>query len=145
MSTVEQELTYLEREAQALKASFEQQASQIPVFTNEAEIATTPNLCHYVYPVPEAGQQADYEVYEYERIMVTYDTTSGIDTIATIEVDSDRDVPPKIRRINHAGGARWIISNSANLENGSDWKATNYKIVIHAIADGVIMAENITT
>ena len=59
MGTVEQELSYLEREAQALKTSFEQQSRQIPVFTKETEIATIPNLCRYQYRVPDMDQPVD--------------------------------------------------------------------------------------
>lgn len=148
MSSVEQELSYLEYEVRALKASFERQASSIPVFNSRAEIATIANLCKYNYYVPEYGEQLNYEVYDYERIQVTLNTDSGIDTIATLEVSSDTEQPPKVHRVNYRGGARWIVSNIAKLDynnSSNPWKPTNYKFVVHSMAEGTLTAENITT
>lgn len=149
MSSVEQELSYLEYETRALKASFERQAASIPVFNAEATIATIANLCHYRYYVPEYGEYLDYEVYDYERVQVTFNTASGIDTIATLEVDGDAERPPKIRRINYRGGARWIVSNMAKVDystgSSGQWKPTNYKFAIHSMADGIVEVENMTS
>lgn len=149
MKSIEQELSYLEYEAKAIKASFERQASTIPVFDNEASITTTPNLCKYRYYVPEFGEYVDYEVYDYERIEVTFSTSSGMDTIASIEVDSDSEYAPKIRRINYRGGAKWIVSSPARMEYAgnptSPWKPTTYRIAVHTMAEGTLNVGNIAS
>ncbi len=143
---VEQQLTALENEASALKATFERLSTSVPVYTKTATAQTSANLAHYHYYSTDWGETLDYDIYLSERLRVTLATDSGIDTIATIEVTcNNADSPaPSIRRVNYDGGARWIISNSAYFGNNG-WQPTIYHIAVHSMADGKLSVEGVAS
>lgn len=130
MATVESQLTTLETEAAALKAAFEQSATSLTVaFSGSITCATTANMDQY-------GNYAD------ETVQVTLATTTGANTLATIELETDSTYLPIIRRVPYSGGARWRVTiMPKNGYYASNWTATNFTFYVHAFVSGELSAE----
>lgn len=96
MNNTEKWLEKLEKEAKAMKAGFEQSATNIPIFKSSASIRST-----ITANVPG----------EIRRVRATFMTKNGADAVATVHVRHSSNSPlNRIRRDIYRGGARWIIS-----------------------------------
>lgn len=133
-----QKLQTIKRELQAQKIAYQREATQLRLHTRSLVFATKKNACRWddtVYP----DMSYDYE--DAERVVVTLDTPSGVNTLATLELDGDYDEMPVIRRVPYTGGARWTVTTSPSYNwNDHTWRATNYKFVVHSLVDGVLSA-----
>lgn len=125
----EQRLRELKRELQALKATFLASATQINLFTKTTSFDTKKNS------VTVSG--FTYE--DQERVVVTFTTTEGVNTLAKLEISGNYDLLPYVRRVPYANGARWVVSNAAKMPGGS-WTATHYDFTIQSLVNGTATA-----
>lgn len=139
---VEKEVKKLEDEMKALKATFEKMALQMPVFTNSVNFTTSANPMHIDY---SGGSTYDFD--GNERVVVTLSTNSGVNTLATLEIEMDGFTSDfKVKRVPYSGGARWIIYNSPNYgEVSGDYQRidTNYTFTVQSAVDGTLEAKMI--
>jgi len=138
----EAELKKLEDEITALKAAYEKQAIQMPVFTKSIYFTTSANPMHIDY--------GDGNVYDFdgnERVVVTFNTSRGSNTLATLEMTIDGfNSDLKVKRVPYSGGARWIVYNSPTYgEVGGNWQRinTNYNFTVQSAVDGTLSARMI--
>lgn len=135
--TVSQIIKNLRREYHALKQAFEANATQINLITRTTSFATKKNECYWDDP-----NAASYDYTGNERTIVTFDTTSGANTIAKLEISGDYVNLPEVRRMPYTGGARWVVS-TAPEHFGSDWEATHYQFTVQSLVDGSLSAKMI--
>lgn len=138
MATLSAEIARLRRECSALKQSFEVAGTTLPLTTESINFSTSENKCR------RSGGGLDYESAELERIVVTLTTTSGVNTIAKLEVACSGDTP-NVRRVPYSGGARWIVSGAPPLDNNSNWHSTAYTFVAQTLVAGTLTARMIWT
>ena len=137
MASIQEQIQKLQLEAAAIKASFEQSATQIPVHTKSLGFSTSRNKLTTHYP---GGSQ--YEDSGVERVVVTFASVNGADTIATLEVSTDNPNQLNIRRSIYSGGAQWVVSARPKSENNS-WSPTNYTFKVHSLIDGDLSAKDV--
>ena len=78
--------------------------------------------------------------------MVTFDTSRGSNTIATLEISVDNtSASPIVQRVNYSGGARWIVTGQPYIPSYPNWLPTTYTFTVHSMVDGIITAENMTS
>jgi len=138
MST-EEWIARLENESKALKVGFARNANSIPVITRTASFTTTVNNITTNYPgfpgSPIPGP---------ERVIVTFNTTTGNETIAVLEMDHDftGTLQPIIRMVPYANGAQWVVTNDADYLGGGSTRRVTYNFTVLSMVDGsVIVAE----
>lgn len=137
---MEAELKKLEEEIRAQKTAFEKMGLQMPVFTKSVNFSTLANPMRIDY-----GGGDVYEFDGNERVVVTYATSRGSNTLATLEMTIDGlTANLKVKRVPYAGGARWIIYNSPTY-GGADYKRipTNYVFTVQSAVDGSLSARMI--
>jgi hypothetical protein len=138
MRSIEAWLNKLENESKALKTAFVQSATSLRVFTDETNFTTAKNTITVV-----VGGQTYYHDNQ-ERVLVTFDTNNGADTLAKIELTCSQEYLPAVRRVPYSGGARFMITNVADQDASGNWRATTYRIVIQSFVEGKVRAENMT-
>lgn len=137
--TIEKEIAKLENEIEAQKSTFEKMATQMPVFTHAIEFATSSNDCTLQYDSTTTTYRGP------ERVVVTYDTGRGSNTLATLEVITDKARPEtRVTRVPYSGGARWIVidSNPSSTAQGA-WAPTVYNFAVQSAVDGTLSARMI--
>lgn len=135
---MEQELTRLEDEINAMKATFEKTALQMPVFTHSIEFKTSANKI----TMNQSGSTFDFD--GNERVQVTFDTARGSNTLAVLEMQSDGiKADLKVKRVPYTGGARWIVYDMPNYNSGGNRIDTNYTFTVQSAVDGVLGAKMI--
>ena len=140
---VEQQIEKLESEIKALKTGFEQTALTIPVVTKTTSITAAQNKLDVKYTY--GGTTYEYDENAAERLLVTFTTSRGSNTIAVLEVQADHtDASPVVQRIKYSGGAKWIITGQPHF-SGQTWQATSYTITVHSMVDGTLSVENMTS
>lgn len=139
IDNTERLLTELENESKALKATFQQAATSLPVFTNTITHATTQNQMTIV-----TSDGSTYYTNDPERLIVTFNTNSGANTVAKLEVHTDNPNLPIIRRILYSGGAQWSVA-AGSQSNGSTWQATNYTFTVQSLINGTLNAVDATS
>lgn len=140
----EQQTAKLENEIKALKVGFEQTALTMPIVTKTASIATTRNKLDIKYTDPY-GTTYEYDENGAERILVTFTTSRGSNTIACLEVNVDHaDASPVVQRIPYNGGAKWIITGQPYMIY-PNWYSTEYTITVHSMVDGSLTVENMSS
>lgn len=140
----EQQIARLENEIKALKAGFERSALTMPIYTKTTSISTTSNKLDIKY-TDEHGTTYEYDENGAERILVTFTTARGSNTIACLEVDvSNTDASPVVQRIDYPGGAKWIITGQPHMVY-PNWYSTDYTITVHSMVDGTLTAEEMTS
>lgn len=143
MNETEKLVKNIEDEISALKASFEQSATTMPIFTKSVDLVTTRNKVDYKFDYQ--GQTIEYDMNAVERVMVTFTTSRGSNTIAALEIDVDNlQASPEVRRVPFSGGARWIVMGQPHMEY-PNWLATVYRFTVHSMVDGVLTAENMSS
>lgn len=130
MSSVEQWLSRLEDEGKSLKQGFERSATSMELFTRTATHSTSRN------PITLTDQFGSYTHSDPERVIVTFNTNSGANTLAKLELSTNNPSMPVVRRLPFSGGARWSVT--ASTRDSSTWVPTNYSFTVHALIDGII-------
>lgn len=139
----EKQISNLETEIKAIKVGFERTALTMPIFTKSTSITTTQNKLEYDYTW--GGQQFKYGQFGVERLMVTFVSSRGSNTIASLEVKANNiEASPRIQRINYNGGARWVIVGQPNVVY-PNWYSTTYDIVVHSMVDGALTVEEMAS
>lgn len=124
MTTIESQLTTLENEAKALKATYAQSAVKLSVHQFSTSCAT-------------ANNNGDDE-----GVIVIFNTVNNANTLATLSVTTDSDYLPRIRRANYSGGAKWVVSiTPKNGYYSENWQATNLNFTVYSLIDGYLSAE----
>lgn len=136
MSSIEAQLTALENEARALKIASEQSATNLPVYTDELEFSTSRNELTTTY-----ASGSSYTEDGIERVLISFDTKNGANTIAALELETNSPHAPIIQRVTYSGGAQWLISAQPNIVDG-EWQPTVYKIQIVSLVTGSLRAED---
>lgn len=136
--SVENWLAKLETEAAAMKQGYQRPANTIPVLQNSLTHSTVKNTLIFYSP------SGDNVFNSPERIIVTFATTSGTKTLATLELTSNSSFKPKVRRIPYTGGARWIVTAPAKGQ-GTSWEATEYNFTVESMIDGTLSAVRATS
>lgn len=134
---VESELIKLENESKALKATFERAATTITLFTNGITHTTTQNQMTVV------TSGGTYYQNDPERVIVTFNTNTGANTIAKLEIATDNTDLPVVRRLPYSGGAQWSVC--AGTKNTSPWQPTNYTFTVQSLMDGALSAAEATS
>ena len=143
MNNTESELSKLEKEIDAMKTSFEQAASTMPIFTKTAYLTTTQNLLEYEYTYQ--GSDLKYTMNAPERVEVKFDTSRGSNTIATLEIEvNNTKASPVVQRVEYSGGAKWIVTGQPNMVY-PNWYATEYTFTVHSMVDGILSVENMSS
>lgn len=134
---IEKELKKLEDEIIAQKAVYEKMATQMPVFTKSVNFTTKANPM-----VIDYGGGSTYSFDGNERVMVTFATSRGSNTIAALEMTLDGITADlKVKRIPYTGGARWIVYNMPNYDGGGNRIDTHYTFTVQSAIDGTLGAK----
>ncbi len=136
---IETELKKLEEEIAAQKAVYEKMATQMPVFTKSINFTTSGNRIKIVYP---GG--TEYETDGNERVVVTFATSRGSNTLAVLEMTTDglhSDL--KVRRVPYTGGARWVVYSMPNYDGNANRIDTHYTFTVQSAVDGTLGAKMI--
>lgn len=157
----EKEIKKLEEEIEALKASFEHNATSLNLEAVSATITTSPNsytvshnsqswdpirwqrLLNY----PAVGSATNVgPYYGLEEIRVTFSSSSGSNTLASLEMEclSTGGLNTiHTMRVNYDGGARWILDCRPNVRLVSgrgefEWSPTTLRITVRSIMPGTL-------
>ena len=131
----EVDIKKLEDELAAQKAIYEKMATQMPIFTKSVNFTTKAN------PMTLTSGGTSYNFDGNERVKVTFDTSRGSNTVATLEMTTDGlKADLKIKRVPYTGGARWIIYDMPNYDNGNRID-THYSFTVQSAIDGTLEAK----
>ena len=131
------ELKKLEDEIEAQKAAYEKMAIQMPIFTKSINFTTSVNSMNIRYP-----DGTNYSFEGNERVMVTFTTSRGSNTLATLEFTSDGiRADLKTKRVPYSGGARWIVYDIPNYDAGGNRIDTHYTFTVQSAVDGILGAK----
>lgn len=136
MSSVEKMIRDNNAEADALKVAFEMSAMNIPVKTKELTFNTSKNEVS----ISMSGQPT-YTYADYERTILTFNTDYGQNTLAQLELTTNGEYPPVVRRLAYSGGARWMIMGAPRFDGGGDWVATTFNFTVHSAIEGTLSAK----
>ena len=156
----EQQLTKLEEEVKAIKASFEQTASMMKVYTASTDFSTSPNIVSWngnghweplKYPWLDSlsgishDASGTYTGYGRERVLVTFDCDGRTNTFASLEIDlvDANGSAVWCKRVPYAGGAQWVVLFHANEERDGQgqwvaWKPTVLKLAVQSAIPGTL-------
>ena len=138
MSSVEKMVRDNNAEADALKVAFEMSAMNIPVKTRELAFNTSKNEVSISMP-----GQPTYTYADYERTILTFTTDRGQNTLAQLELTTNGEYPPVVRRLAYSGGARWMIMGAPRFDGGGNWVTTTFNFTVHSAIDGNLSAKMI--
>lgn len=130
----------LEAESKALKQVFDRSATSLPVFTKIATFNTTKNLITTVIPGYGPFTQEDQE-----RVVVTFNTTNGSNTIGKLEISTSNQYLPVKRLRIFSGGCQWVVTNSPNKDSSGNWLSTSYNFTVQSFVDGSITVTEATS
>lgn len=135
---IEKEIEKLEKEIAAQKTVFEKMALQMPIFTTSTEFTTLANPMTIDY-----GTGSPYTFDGNERVLVTFATSRGSNTLATLEMTSDGLMTSlKVKRIPYTGGARWVVYDMPNYVDGNRVD-THYTFTVQSAVEGIVGAKMI--
>lgn len=161
---VERQLKKMEEETRAIKASFEQAAAMMDVYSTSIQFSTSPNIIHwnghghfspdqYEYLAALRGGTSDLDGnhtgYGQERVVVTFDCDKGQNIFASLEIDliDSGSWAVWCRRITYAGGARWVVLFQVNsvTDHGTwvNWKPNVVRFTVESAAPGTLGAKMI--
>ena len=129
---LEKELSKIEKEIRDIKNAFEQTARQLPVFTYSVDYSSPNNHMKITY---QGGTSYEMDNLP-SRTVVTFDTATGSNTLATLEMQIQGEIVQMgmgnycARRVPYSGGARWIVYNSST--------PTNFTFVVHSAVRGTL-------
>ena len=131
-SRVEKQLKELEDEIAALKQSFQRSPYQLDIYTTTKTVAMGTDTIK----TTNSRVLGNSEITIGRGISVTYQTTSGANTIAKIS--------PKGRRVPYNGGAKWIIVpdyNKTAYRPLPSEDTSSFTITVSAVLPGEIVVE----
>jgi len=135
MST-EEWLTKLEAEDKALKVAFDRSANSLLLKTHSINYQTVRNQTTINYPGGSFVQD------DAERAILTFNTTSGVNTIAKLELTTDSVYArPYVRRLPYSGGARWSITCAARVP----YAPINIVFTVRALAEGTLSTAEVSS
>lgn len=135
---MEKELIRLEEEIKAQKAAYEKMALQMPTFTTSVDFTTLAN------PMSIDQGSGAYNFDGNERVVVTFTTSRGSNTLAVLEMISDGlKADLKVKRIPYTGGARWIVYDLPNFDSGGNRIDTHYTFTVQSAVEGTLGAKMI--
>lgn len=145
MTSVENKLLLLENEGNALDVAYERQGSTIPVYSSNKVIHSTAEnkitMTYTKYPTATIDDP--------ERMVVTYDTETGVNTLAALEIDvenpSSTGTWPIWRRIPYSGGAQWIVEIPVQYDANYARIATVLDFVVQAMVPGTLTVTDATS
>lgn len=136
---MEADLIKLQTEIEAQKATFEKMALQMPIFTKSIDFTTSANSMTIRYP-----DSTTYSFDGNERVVVTFTTSRGSNTLATLEMTTDgTKAELKTKRIPYTGGARWVVYDIPNYNSGGNRIDTHYTFTVQSAVDGTLGAKMI--
>lgn len=128
----------LEAEEKALKQAFQQSALKLDVITKNATFSPSRNAITTTY---SGGSSTTNDV---ERFIVTFNTSSGSNTLATLELSTDSTFLPRVRRLPHTGGVKWMVTAESKDRFGT-WSPTNYVATVESVVDGSISFSEVSS
>ena len=138
MATTSSRLSSIRRELQAQKTAYRRASTQLKLYTKTLSFDTKKNACHFADLNPPTFE-FDYE--DNERVVVTLTTTSGYNTLATLEITGNYDVMPVVRRVPFSGGVRWYVSTSPRYNwDDHTWISTHYGFTVQTLVNGTLSA-----
>lgn len=159
MSSTDKQIQKLEDEIKALKASFQQSAVMMNIYTTDIQFDTAMNVTNWsnsgsYNPLQWGTLVAMYTLqngtrFDTETLEVTFTCADGYNTYATLEVD---DITPGketsffrfyYHRVPYNGGARWIVSvaPNADLVGGTGyytWAKSTLRFAVQSPAKGTL-------
>lgn len=156
---IEKQLAQLEEEIKAIKASFAITAASTPVQTKTITFSTSANIINWSNSSPYSPldwetlvalpKATNGDCYGVEEVQVTFDCSSGSNTIASLEImEIDTTSGLMIissRRVPYSGGARWIITISPNVtlqDSGYyTWAQSTIEIAVQSMLPGTLGAK----
>lgn len=158
--SVEKDIEKMEQEIKALKASFEQSASMMKIYSTQITFSTSMNSVTYSNPsynplqweslvsMPRIDANTHCGV---ETIVVTFTCSGGINTFATLEIEelvatSGLGVITTTR-VPYNGGARWLVTAQPNVtlqpSGWYTWQPTKLRFVVKSAVEGQLGAKMI--
>lgn len=137
MADIEQQIANLETEGKNLDVAYARTATNIPIYPKKASYSTAANMITMTYP---GGSS---QVPSNERTLVTFNTDTGANTIAELEVNvlnpsQTAGTWPIIRRIPFSGGAQWIVMVNPNFDANFNRQPTNLDFLVVSMMPGTI-------
>lgn len=129
----EEWLAKLEAENKALKQVFDRAATSMTVYTKSVSITTTKNSITITTPGSPPSTLEDQE-----RLIVTFNTLTGANTIAKLEISCSSTYIPIKRLRPYSGGAQWMVTNSPNRDGSFNWISTTYTFTVQSFLDGTL-------
>lgn len=155
--TVEQQINKIEDEVKAIKQSFEQNASEMNIYTSSTDFQTQACKLRITNDEPYSVLEwdailalpLDINGFRYcnEEVIVTFSCPSGSNTFASLELyieDLKTFYFPSIVRLPYSGGARWKISVPPGTDWDPDhpgyeiWKPSILHIAVQSAAPGTL-------
>lgn len=129
-------LTRLDTESKALKVAFDRNANSLLLKTNSISYQTVRNQITLNY---NGGSSQEDDP---ERVILTFNTSSGANTIAKLELTVDNVYArPYVRRLPYSGGARWQIT----ITPKSPYAPTNVEFTVLSLVDGLLSTGEISS
>lgn len=139
-SSTETWLAALEAESKALKKVFDRAATTMPVYSKTASITTTKNSITLNFP---GSPPSTFE--DQERIVVTFNSSTGANTIAKLEMTCSSTFMPIKRQNTFSGGAQWIVTNTPSRDGSNNWIPTTYTFTVQSLVDGTLTLSEATS
>ncbi len=79
---------------------------------------------------------------ERERVLVTFNSLSGANTNAKLELTTSASDFPIVRRRVFDGGAQWVVSSLPTYDSGGRRVPTHYEFTVQSFVDGVVTVED---
>lgn len=163
MMRADSQIKQLEQEIKALKASFEQSASMLTVYTEEISFQTSMNVTNFTnsgsynplewQTLVSMNRLPDGTRFSTETIEVTFRCDAGINTFATLEIDKLNGDESglraiSMRRVPYNGGARWIVTAAPNATligttGYYNWEPTLLNFAVQSAVKGTLEAKMI--
>lgn len=134
--TAEDWVAKLEAESRALKSAFDRNANSLLLKSYSTAYATVRNQVTINYS-GGSSQQDDAE-----RVIVTFDTAAGVNTIAKLELTTDNQYArPYVRRLPYTGGAKWSVTCSPK----NPYSPTNINFTVRSLVAGVLKTSEVSS
>lgn len=78
-----------------------------------------------------------------QRIVVTLNTYSGANTIASLEISTNAQLVYNVQRKVFSGGARWAITFFPGYD-GSNYRPVDFDITVNTLVDGDVFVQEVS-
>ena len=158
---LEKQVKEIEQDIEALRASFQQNASTMNVYTTSLQFTTSRNTTNWSNsgsynplqwePLTSMLTTSGGDKFSTETIQVTFSCNEGINTFATLEIDfvnvSSGFAVVSSRRIPYSGGSRWLVTlrprSTSDGGGNYTWQASVLKFAVSSAAQGTLTAKMI--